>query len=524
MSKAKNPRPLESESTAARQSRLQAAANEYMQSAALGDPPGIEEFVRRYPDLADELRELLANATSLDVMPTPSRPMPAVPRSEPSAPFRLTAVEGVVSGRSATFGKCGSFLLGRSSRAWFLFPSGPGGDLRISHAHCLIELDPPLCRVHDLNSRNGTFVNGARITSSFLRDGDELRIGRSILCVQMPAAANVPSLEGDSSIEPALPLARAGPGRSAVNRSDCPICLQSKRKPDEPLCAKCQTRAALVQQAAPGYRFVREVGRGDLGATYLALDERTNRAVALKVIDSATAPDPGQRARLLREVEHLKRLRHRYIVPFHDFQSVGKHCFVASEFIRGTDTARLLRKHGALPVHIAVGIVCQLLSGLKFAHEFGLVHRDLKPANVLIRIQPDRRTVKIADYGLARTYWKVRVGDRPLPCDIGVTTAFLAPEQVLDYHGATPAADQYAAAAMLYHLLTNAFVYEQPKGTTAQFAQILDEDIVPIRDRRCELPPKLISAIHRALSREPERRFPDVAAFKKALLPFGGVK
>jgi serine/threonine-protein kinase len=99
----------------------------------------------------------------------------------------------------------------------------------------------------------------------------------------------------------------------------------------------------------------------------------------------------------------------------------------------------------------------------------------------------------------------------------------MAPEMVSDYRGATPAADQYAAAATLYNLIANEYVYDQPKRITAQLAQILDEDIVPLRDRRGQLPPKLISIIHRALSREPERRFPDVAAFKTALLPFGRV-
>lgn len=513
--------PQQENVAVSRQERIDAAALEFHNAVARAEAPEIDTFVLRYPDLASDLRDLLSNATSLDTILTPDRSALLAPRSQSVAPLRLTAVEGPICGQTLTIDKSGNFLLGRSSRARFRFPSGPDGDLRISHAHCLIEFDPPHCRVHDLKSRNGTYVNGARIASSFLRDGDELRVGRSILRVELHAPAEDaeqgwPRMTGDSNA-----IHEVQPQRAAVDRTTCAACLHPKRKLQDALCARCHARAALIPQPAPGYRLVREVGRSTLGVVYLALSEKENRAVALKLVEAASAPKPVHLARFLHEMEALKRLRHRHIVTVRDVGSVGGIIYLATEFIRGTDATRLLKKQGALPVHVAVRIVCQTLSGLKAAHAAQLVHGDLKPANVLIKIRPDSRSVRIADLGLARAYRNSHVGGHTLPCDFAGVTAFMAPEQVLDYRGQTPAADQYSAAAVLYQLLTNALVYDQPKSVVAQFAQILDEDIVPIRDRRAALPPKLISVIHRALSREPERRFPDVAEFKKALLPFG---
>jgi serine/threonine-protein kinase len=437
------------------------------------------------------------------------------------APLRLTAIDGPVIGKSFAFDKAGAFLLGRSSRAQFQFPSGSEGDLRISHSHCLIEFDPPLCRVHDLKSHNGTHLNGKQITSSLLQDGDKLRIGQSVLRLDLAAPRDDETIESAQVSADLIPVPHIPLKREVVNRSACPICLKPKRRAEDSLCPKCRARAALMPQPVPGYRLVREVGRGGLGVTFLALSEGEHRAVALKTIDLTMMPKQNSLARFQREADLHKRLRHRYVTTCYDVGSVGRTIYLATELIRGTDAARLLKKHGTLSVRVALGIVCQLLSALKYAHALRVVHGDVKPSNLLIRIRPDRRTVKLADFGMARIYRNSRVNGPTLPGDLGGTTAFLAPEMVLDYRGSTPAADQYAAGATLYNLLTNAHVYDQPKRVSAQLAQILDEDIVPIRDRRAQLPPKLISIIHRALSRDPERRFPDAAAFKTALLPFG---
>jgi serine/threonine-protein kinase len=85
-----------------------------------------------------------------------------------------------------------------------------------------------------------------------------------------------------------------------------------------------------------------------------------------------------------------------------------------------------------------------------------------------------------------------------------------------------PAADQYSAAATLYTLLTRRFVYDLPRQVEKRLLMILQEDPVPVRSHRPELPQVLAAVIHRALARDPARRFPDVRAFRRALLPFGG--
>jgi serine/threonine-protein kinase len=98
----------------------------------------------------------------------------------------------------------------------------------------------------------------------------------------------------------------------------------------------------------------------------------------------------------------------------------------------------------------------------------------------------------------------------------------MPPEQITDFRDAKPQADQYAAAASLYNLLTNAYVQDFPQGVHRQLLAILEHDAVPIRERRKEIPEGLAQVIHRALAREPRERWPEVAAFGEALRPYAG--
>jgi serine/threonine-protein kinase len=101
----------------------------------------------------------------------------------------------------------------------------------------------------------------------------------------------------------------------------------------------------------------------------------------------------------------------------------------------------------------------------------------------------------------------------------GGTPMFMPPEQVLDFRNARPAADQYAAAATLYYLLTTQPVYEPAPTTTELMLRILHSEPLPLRNppEGPPLPPGLAEVLCRALARDPRRRFPDVLAMRQAL-------
>jgi serine/threonine-protein kinase len=151
-----------------------------------------------------------------------------------------------------------------------------------------------------------------------------------------------------------------------------------------------------------------------------------------------------------------------------------------------------------------------------------VVHRDVKPANLLVTTQGGREHVRVADFGLARVYQTSQLSGLTMTGTVGGTPAFMAPEQLTNYRGCGPAADQYSAAATLYHLLTGALTHDFQVTIRERLAQLLRDDPIPIQQRRPDVPDELARALHRALTRDPTRRYPDVRAFRRAVSPFAG--
>jgi len=192
----------------------------------------------------------------------------------------------------------------------------------------------------------------------------------------------------------------------------------------------------------------------------------------------------------------------------------------AMEYVEGIDAGRHLRENGPLPVASAAAWGCQLLDALAYAHAKKFVHRDVKPSNLLV--EAGGEAVRLADFGLARTYEASRLSGLTLTGTAGGTPAFMPPEQVLDMRTVGPAADQYATAATLYKLMTGEDIYPPCATIEALFKRILNDDPVKVRERRPEWPAGLSAALQRAMHRRPEGRWSDAAAFRKELAAFAG--
>jgi serine/threonine-protein kinase len=369
-----------------------------------------------------------------------------------------------------------TFFVGRSRRAHFRLQ-----DDYFSRIHFMVEVNAPHCRLTDLGSKNGTEVNGRKVITADLRDGDQVRAGTTVLRV---------SVQGSNA--------------AAV-----------------PVAAPTPEAAGRAAPAVPGYQIIRELGRGNLGVTYLAVRAAGGAVVALKLVTPGVAGTRALLDRFLRAAAPLHTLDHPRIVPLRDMGEASGRLYFVADHVPGMDAAGLLRRHGGpLPIGMAAGLVCRLLDALEHAHGRGFVHGDLKPANVLVVGEDGREDVRLADFGLARVYQGSPLSGLTLHGNLGPAVAYIAPEHLTHFHEARPPADQYAAGALLYHLLTDRLIYDLPRRLEEQIVCILQDDPVPVRERRRDLPSALADVIHRALAREPEARFADVRALRKALAPF----
>jgi serine/threonine-protein kinase len=431
--------------------------------------------------------------------------------------FAVTA--GPHQGQVFHFTQHDTFVVGRSKRAHFQLPEK---DEYFSRIHFLVEVNPPHCRLMDMGSTNGTYVNGQKVTLADLRDGDLIQGGQTVLRVAVDFLGEEPATRrADVPPSAAAPLAQTGarPPQAPTTVAPAPRRLASTI--DHVLPIESDPAAPSGRPLVAGYEVLEELGRGGMGVVCKARRLADGQVVALKTLKPAADPTPQAIEQFLREVAILRQLDHPHIIAFTDTGESNGQLYFAMDFVEGVNAARLLDEQGPLALPRAVGLVCQLLEALAYAHDRRFVHRDIKPANVMVTQVDGREVVKLIDFGLARVYQASQLSGLTMLGQLGGTVPFMAPEQITNFREARPAVDQYAAAATLYKLLTNRYVHDFPEQPfQKRLLMILQNEPIPIRERRHEVPEELARLIHRALARDPAGRFPYITVLRQALLKF----
>ena len=205
------------------------------------------------------------------------------------------------------------------------------------------------------------------------------------------------------------------------------------------------------------YEIVRELGRGGMGAVYLAHDSQLDRPVALKVPHREVAQNRDVRERFLREARAAARCHHPNFCPIHDIGEVDGLPYLTMAYIEGGTFASTIEQGKPWDQRRAAEVVRQLALALAEAHRQGVVHRDLKPANVMIDA---RGGLVIMDFGLARRF----EADDPTLTAAGAvmgTPGYMPPEQAEGRHKEVgPRSDVYSLGVILYELISGRRPFE----------------------------------------------------------------
>ncbi|MFM2030937.1 MAG: hypothetical protein RI927_557, partial [Actinomycetota bacterium] len=244
------------------------------------------------------------------------------------------------------------------------------------------------------------------------------------------------------------------------------------------------------------YRVDEIVARGGMATVYLAVDDRLDRKVALKVIHPHLANDSSFREKFIREAKIAAKLSHPNLVNVFDQGEDGEIAFMAMEFVSGITLRDALKDFGALDAKRALDLFEPMLSGLAAAHRAGILHRDLKPENVLLA---DDGRIKLGDFGLARD-----IDNHTATGSLVGTVAYLSPELVM--RGTADArSDVYAAGIMLFEMLTGRQPFEGDQAV--QIAYQHANDNVPAPSKfNSEVPPLLDELVLWATAREASHR------------------
>ncbi|WP_299438474.1 serine/threonine-protein kinase [uncultured Rhodospira sp.] len=260
------------------------------------------------------------------------------------------------------------------------------------------------------------------------------------------------------------------------------------------------------------YRIDGELGRGAMGVVYRGHDEDIDRPVALKTVraDLLDGPDADNwLTRFRQEARAAARCLHPNIVTVFEYGEDAGLAFIAMEYVRGRSLQAFLARDTPFGTQISVRVVSQVLSALGAAHALGVVHRDIKPSNVIIL---ESGAVKVTDFGIARLADSVSLSQHGAM--VG-TPGYMAPEQ---FTGGTVDArtDLFAVGVVLYELLTGRKPFPG-KSMHEVMYRVLNGAPEPPVGRTEPLSKELIAVMMTALARDPDDRYPDAAAFRRAL-------
>jgi eukaryotic-like serine/threonine-protein kinase len=249
------------------------------------------------------------------------------------------------------------------------------------------------------------------------------------------------------------------------------------------------------------------LAQGGMGTIYHAYDLLSRREVVLKIPDRMLIGDPAQYERFQRELEVMNTLHHPAVQHGLGSGQFNRTPYLVTELVEGQSMRKLVETKAPLPPDHAISLIRKIAEGVAYCHEHDVVHRDLKPENILITTEGQP---VILDFGLALTKGAHRVTYANLSSTAG-TPDYMAPEQIEGHRG-DARTDIYAIGTMLYELLTGKTPFTGDNNL-AVMAQHLQGAIPRLDRERPGISPQLAAVVARSLQRNPDDRYPNVAAF-----------
>jgi serine/threonine-protein kinase len=414
----------------------------------------------------------------------------------------LEVVEGLNRGARYEFDRHATFFIGRAKKAQLRILNDP----HFSRHHCLVEVQPPRCYLRDLGSRNGTLLNGEPVAEAFLKEGDVFGGGKTQVRV------GVVNCDPEQRREVSCLICSIRPSPTTV-----PLATLSAT---QYLCPACREQFQLDPPPVPGHELERRLGKGSLGATWYALRDSDDQPFAVKLIAPRAAVSDRVATQFLDEVRRYAEFDHPRVAVIHGQGQIDGQFYLIVDYVQTVDLRTLLpRVSPRRAMKAACGVICQALEALHLAHDRGLPHLDLKPSNVLVsRVDRKLRTT-LTDFGLARLYENLGLGNLSRTGETDGSLPYMAPELVLDCRCDKPSADIYSMGATLYYFLSGFPPHVFASGRDA-YATVLESNPVPLRERCPWVPPSLANLIAKSLDRKPRRRFRSAAEMFHAFLPY----
>lgn len=258
------------------------------------------------------------------------------------------------------------------------------------------------------------------------------------------------------------------------------------------------------------YRLDSRIASGGMGDVWKATDSVLGRTVAVKILLPSLMEDPGFAERFRGEARVVATLSHHNVVRVYDYgesplEGGGKAAFLVMEFIEGQALSKVLQDRGRLTPSETMMLLAQAAEALHEAHQAGIIHRDVKPGNLMVK---PNGTVLLADFGIARSAQSTNL---TMVGSVLGTAAYISPEQANGLT-ATPQSDQYSLGVVAYQCLAGRRPWDS--DNPLELAMRHARDTPPALPG--DVPPEVLAVVHRAMEKDPSKRFADAAEFAAA--------
>ncbi len=269
------------------------------------------------------------------------------------------------------------------------------------------------------------------------------------------------------------------------------------------------------------YRVDRVIGAGGMGVVVAATHVQLQTQVALKFLLPEVLSNQQVAERFVREARAAVRIQSEHVARVSDVGKLSNGApYMVMEYLEGQDLADILAKSGPMSVTQAAGYLLQACEAIAEAHALGIVHRDLKPANLFLVTRARREPIiKVLDFGISKTTDAESMGLTNTSALMG-SPYYMSPEQMKSARDADARSDIWALGIILYELLTGVPPF-LGSTITEIVVSVTQGNVPPVRDVRPDVPAAVEAIIGRCLKRDPRQRYADIAAFAKALVPFG---
>ena len=417
--------------------------------------------------------------------------------------FYLKFVKGAYEGKIFPI-KSEEISIGRSSDNALILPPN---DQSISRNHTLIENKSNQLYLTDLNSKNGTYLNGRRILPKkkiLMKPGDSIKIGSSIFLIEEKKNSDNVS-DSIKKIDNFLRTQLIDPIKTTLLKGT----INSKDSEKIPT-SEIQSINTNSRERGSQLKILEQIASGGMSRIYKALFLDTGEIVAIKLPKQEFKGKKDILSLFKKEIKMSLKFKHPNIIETLMEVTYDEMSTMVMEFFPSNTLAYFISQNKSLNDEKL--IINQIFSAFSYIHGKGIIHNDIKPGNILIN---NKSVVKISDFGTAGTPAEIRKMRREWK--LFGTLLYVAPEQLI---GDTIdiRSDIYSLGVVLYEYFTHINPFKLNSTNVDEVREKkLNFVAPPLYEYNSQINPELSNSILKAMERDPEKRYKDLIEFKSAL-------